>query len=197
MWTNSLNLRWRAERTIGNYGRLFCARRPAPGGSHFPGTHADGAVSAPIRVEQRHHVLYTNTVAGTPWRGRPDAATAARLGLYDPRGTVAPLLARFGTLVHDAHQLALGGLRPVHLLVIGRDALTNEPLAEVGRDSLCARWRILPNGEAGLLVLEQTNYPAWMPAELRLQDFDASFAFPNPSTRSPKGFRRRPALVGG
>ena len=30
-----------------------------------------------------------------------------------------------------------------------------------------------------MLLLEQTNYPSWMPAELALQDYDASFAFPS------------------
>ena len=29
-------------------------------------------------------------------------------------------------------------------------------------------------------MLEQTNYPSWLPAELALQEYDASFAFPSP-----------------
>jgi len=53
----------------------------------------------------------------------------------------------------------------------------------------CGAWDELARGPvAGLrlarrvvLVLEQTNYPAFMPGETQVQNFDASFAFPNTS----------------
>jgi hypothetical protein len=190
MWTNSLSLRWRAG-TNDWQVRSFIL---PPAGQRQEGV----AFQAPIQtgpfvlqyeLGNATNVVFTNTVACTAM-ARPTLTlpAGARLGLYDPRATVAPLLVRFGLSFTTVTNLRSAPYEQFNLLLIGRDALTNEPLAEVGRDSLCARWQDFAQHGGWVLVLEQTNYPSWMPAELRLQDFDASFAFPNSAHPVTQGF---------
>ena len=47
-----------------------------------------------------------------------------------------------------------------NLLIVGRDALTNEPMPEVGSNTIGAKWQDFARRGGWVLVLEQTNYPA-------------------------------------
>ena len=144
----------------------------------------------PLRYEltDTTGVVFTNTVACSalprPTLTLPDGA---KLGLYDPHGTTASLLGRFGLPFTIVTDLRASAYNAFDLLVIGRNALTNEPLPEVGSGTLAAKWLDFARSGGWVLVLEQTNYPAWMPAALRLQNFDASFAFPNPDHPAMRG----------
>ena len=104
-----------------------------------------------------------------------------KLGLYDPIGTTASLLGRFGisfTVVTNLHTAAYSQF---NLLLIGPNAFAGSAVPEVGSGSVAAQWQNFTAGGGWVLVLDQTNYPAWMPAGLQVQNYDASFAFPNPN----------------
>jgi hypothetical protein len=125
-------------------------------------------------------VVYTNAIDCTAM-ARPTLTLPAgvTLALYDPRGTTAGLLGRFGLSFTTVTNLRTAAYDQFNLLIIGRDALTNEPSAEVGANTLSARWQQYAAQGGWVLVLEQTNYPSFLPAEAQLQNFDASFAFPS------------------
>jgi hypothetical protein len=103
-----------------------------------------------------------------------------KLGLFDPVGSTASLLGRFGISFMTVTNLRTAAYNQVDLLVVGRDALTNEPIPEAGPATLNAKWQDFALHGGWVLLLEQTNFPDWIPAELQVQPFDASFAFPNP-----------------
>jgi hypothetical protein len=125
-------------------------------------------------------ILFTNSISYSSMaRTTLTAPPGLKLGLYDPRGTTAPLLARFGLSFTMLTNLRSAPYSQFNLVLIGRDALTNEPLPEVGGATLQAQWQNYCLHGGWLLLLEQTTYPAFMPAGLGLADFDASFAFPN------------------
>ncbi|HYG33174.1 MAG TPA: carbohydrate-binding domain-containing protein, partial [Clostridia bacterium] len=134
-----------------------------------------------LELSEAGKVVFTNAISCSAMP-QPSLSipTSVRLGLYDPRGTTASLLQRFGLSFSTVTNLRTAAYEQLDLLVVGRNALTNEPLAEVGNATVDARWQEFALRGGWVLILEQTNYPAYMPGELRISDFDASFAFPNP-----------------
>jgi len=144
----------------------------------FPAPAASGPFSLQFQVNNGARVVFTNSYAySTQTRPALTLPAGVSLALYDPFGTTSNLLARYHlpfTRVMDLRAAAYGQF---NLLVIGQGALTNEPLPEVGQGSLASNWQDFMAQGGWVLVLEQTNYPAWMP--LAIQNFDATFAFPN------------------
>jgi hypothetical protein len=182
MYSSDLNLRWRAG--AGEWQSLAFTL-PAAGQRQdsitFPVPAAAGAFDLQYELSNSNNVVYTNTIACSAMAptslSLPVGVTA---GLYDPKGTTAGLLSRFGIPFAAVTDLRTNSLSPFNLLIIGRDALTNDTIAEAGNNTIASRWKDFARGGGWVLLLEQTNYPSWMPAELALQDYDASFAFPSP-----------------
>lgn len=126
-------------------------------------------------------LAYTNTVYYSAMS--PTTLTlpaGVKLGLYDPAGATAALFGRFGISFIPVTNLYSASYDQFNLLLIGRNALTAGAAPEVGLGSIAGRWQNFTARGGWVWVLEQTNYPAWMPAGLQVQNYDASFAFPNP-----------------
>ncbi len=113
---------------------------------------------------------------------RPQTALAVpagiRLGVFDPSGETAALFRRLGLAFEVATNLSSASYGSTDVLVIGRNALTQEGVLEVGRSSVAGRWEQFMDGGGWIVVLEQTVYPDWMPLELSLEESAAHFAFP-------------------
>jgi len=103
-----------------------------------------------------------------------------KLGLYDPAGVTASLLSRFSIPFTAVTNLYTAPYNQFNLLIVGQNALAAGSVPEVGSDTVAGKWQNFTAQGGRVLVLEQTNYPAWMPAGLQVQNYDASFAFPNP-----------------
>jgi hypothetical protein len=136
----------------------------------------------PLRFELRDAggVVFTNTIECVAYS--PVSVTTPpglRMALFDPRGTTGSLFSRFGISFSSVTNLRTASYESFDLLVVGRHALTNESIPEVGLDTLTARWQDYARRGGWVLVLEQTNYPAWMPGGIQIQVFDASFVFPS------------------
>ncbi len=178
----NFTLRWNSG-TGGWQSRAFAL----PPAGHWSNSIAFQVPATPGSFDLRYElsegsgVVFTNTASFSAGpRITLTLPAGVKVGLYDPHGATAPLFNRFGlpfTLVTD---LRVSAYDPFNLLVIGRHALTNEPVPEVGSGTLGAKWQDFARRGGWVLVLEQTNYPAWMPGELALRNFDASFAFPSP-----------------
>jgi len=182
MFSGDLNLRWRAGAGAWQ-SRAFTL--PAAGQRQdsitFPVPTAVGAFDLQYELSNSNNVVYTNTVACSAIA--PTSLTlpvGVAAGLYDPKGTTAGLLNRFGIPFGAVADLRTNSLSQFNLLIIGRDALTNDTIAEAGNSTVASRWKDFARAGGWVLVLEQTNYPSWLPAELALQEYDASFAFPSP-----------------
>ena len=142
---------------------------------------AAGGFPLELELSNGGNVVFTNSLAYSAMpRTSLSVPAGIRLGLYDPVGVTANLLDRFGISFTTVTDLRTAAYDQMDLLVIGCDSLTNEPVPEAGPATLNAKWQDFALHGGWVLVLEQTNYPAWIPAELQLQPFDASFAFPNP-----------------
>ena len=157
----------------------------------FSAPSAPGPFALQIQMTDGANTVYTNSISCTAL-ARPTLSLAAglKLGVYDPKGQVAALLTRFSLPFTPVTDLRTTSYDPFNLLVIGRAALTNDTVAEAGRLTIAAKWQDFMLRGGWVLVLEQTNYPAWMPYDLRLGNFDASYAFPNanhPITQSLSG----------
>ena len=182
MFQGDLTLRWRAG--MGGWQtRAFTL--PAAGHRQdsitFSVPATAGAFDLQYELSNSNQVVYTNSVAYTAMaRVNLSLPAGVTVGLYDPNGATAGLLNRFGISFVAVTDLRTGALGPFNLLVIGRDALTNDTVAEVGNSTIAARWKDFARAGGWVLVLEQTNYPSWMPAELGLRDYEASFVFPSP-----------------
>jgi hypothetical protein len=146
----------------------------------FAAPAAPGPFALQIRVTEGANTLFSNNVAcaalARPALVRPPGVN---LGLYDPGGAVAALLARFNLPFVAVTNLGADSYSQFNLLVVGRNALGEAPTLEAGRLTIAAKWQDFMLRGGWVLVLDQTNYPAWMPYELRLGGFDASHAFPN------------------
>ena len=182
MTPGDFNLRWRAG--TGPEQTRSYALPPAgqqPDRISFAAPAAPGSFALELVLSDANQVVYTNTIG---YRSMPRTTlllpSRTKVGLYDPSGVTTKLFERFGLSFSRVTNLRTAPYHQFNLLVVGGNALTNEPMAEIGPDSLSARWQDFARQGGWVLVLEQTNYPAWMPADLRLEDFDASFAFPNP-----------------
>jgi hypothetical protein len=142
---------------------------------------ASGPFPLQLELSGTNGVGFTNSIAcSAAPRSALSLAVGAKLALYDPQSTTAGLLQRFGLPFATVTNLRTADYSQFSLLVIGRDALTNSLLPEVGSDTIGGKWQSFAANGGWVLVLEQTNYPAWMPGGLQIQDFDASFAFPDP-----------------
>lgn len=182
MVAGNFTLRWNSG--AGGWQSRAFAMPPAGHWSNsvtFTVPSASGVFPLQYELSDGGNVVFTSTVLCS---ARPRTTLTlppgTQLGLYDPRGTTAALFGRFGLPFTSVTDLRTAAYDAFNLLVIGRHALTNEPLPEVGTGTLAAKWQDFARTGGWVLVLEQTNYPAWLPGELRLQDYDASFAFPNP-----------------
>ena len=181
MLAGDFNLRWRAG--AGTWqSRAFSL--PPAGQRRDTNTFtvpAAGSFALQFELSDTNGVVYTNSYNYTAMtRTVLTLPPGVNLALYDPHGTTAGLLTHFGLPYTIVTNLRTAAYNQFNLLLIGRDALTNEPVAEVGADTLSARWQNYAAQGGWVLVLEQTNYPSFLPSEARLQSFDASFAFPNP-----------------
>jgi hypothetical protein len=182
MVSGDLSLRWRAG-TGAWQNRAFAL--PAAGHRQdsitFSAPAGAGAFDLQYELSNSNQVVYTNSVACSALARTsltlPSGVTA---GLYDPKVTTTGLLNRFGIPFAPVNDLRTNSLSLINLLIIGRDALTNDSVAETGNSTIANRWKDFARAGGWILVLEQTNYPSWMPAELALQSYDASFAFPSP-----------------
>lgn len=143
---------------------------------------ASGTFPLQYELSDGANVVFTNTVlCSTLPRTTLALPPGTKLALHDPHGTTAALFTRFGLPFTNVADLRATDYGAFNLLVIGRNALVNETLPEIGSSgTLTSIWQDFASAGGWVLVLEQTNYPAWMPGELRLHDLDASFAFPNP-----------------
>ena len=105
---------------------------------------------------------------------------AARLGVYDPKGDTTALLSRHGIAFVPVTDLGTARYDRLNLLLIGRDALAEDSGLEVGPEMWAARWEDFARQGGWILVMEQSEYPRWMPLALSLEDVAASLAFPDP-----------------
>ncbi len=180
MTNGSFTLRWRAGSGAWS-SRAFtlppAGQRRDTNSFSVP---AVGPFALQFELSDTSGVVYTNSIDCTALtRPALTIPAGATLALYDPRGTTAGLLGRFGLPFLTVTNLRTASYDQFNLLIIGHDALTNEPIAEVGANTLAARWQNYAAQGGWVLVLEQTNYPSFLPREAQLQDYDASFAFPS------------------
>ncbi len=182
LWTNSLTLRWRAGG--GAWQSLAFSLPPAGQRRETISFQAPSAGSFALQFELSNstNVLFTNAITCASL-ARPDLSwpAGAKLGLYDPRATTAGLLNRFGIPFLTVTNLRTAPYDQLQVLLVGRHALTNDSIPEVGRNTIGALWLNFARRGGWVINLEQTNYPSWMPGELRTEAYDASFAFPHPT----------------
>jgi hypothetical protein len=182
MTSGNFTLRWSAD---GSSWQTRVFSLPPAGQRQenvtFPVPGNVGPFGLRLELSNGGTVVFTNTILCSALAPAPATGVGGlKVGLYDPRGTTGGLLNRFGVSFLSVTNLRTAAYDQLDLLMIGRDALTNEPMAEVGPDTLTVKWQNFAWRGGWVWVLEQTNYPSWMPAELRIASFDATFAFPNP-----------------
>ena len=142
-----------------------------------PGTEGDFTLG--LELLRGTEVVFSNTLAYTALtRSTLVAPPHARLALFDPTGTTSALFQREGVPFVSITNLATETYAGFNLLVVGRDALTNSPVPEVGSGGLGGRWDDFMKGGSWIVVLEQANYPNWMPLTLTLANEASHFAFP-------------------
>ncbi len=177
----SFTLRWRAG--TGAWQSRTFALPPAGQWSNtvsFPAPATSGAFPLQFELSDATNVVFTNTLAYSALpRTTLSAPPGFKVGLYDPAGVTATLLQRSGFAYTTVTNLHAAAYDQLSLLIIGRDALANETVPEIGTSTIAAQWQAFALEGGWVLVLEQTNYPPWMPAGLSLKSFDASFAFPS------------------
>jgi hypothetical protein len=145
----------------------------------FTAPVAEGDFLLGIELLRGAEVVFSNTLACTALtRSTLAAPLNARLALFDPAGITAPLFLREGVPFVSVTNLATEAYAGFNLLVIGRDALTNSTVPEVGSGGIGGRWDAFMKGGGWIVVLEQTNYPSWMPLALTLANEASHFAFP-------------------
>ncbi|HLZ55057.1 MAG TPA: carbohydrate-binding domain-containing protein, partial [Verrucomicrobiae bacterium] len=152
------------------------------GNISFQAPATAGPFPLQFELDNATGLAYTNTVfySAIP----PTTLTlpaGVKLGLYDPAGVTASLLGRFGIPFTVVTNLHTAPYHQFNLLMVGQNALAGGAAPEVGSDTIANQWQNFSAQGGWVLVLEQTNYPAWMPAGLQVQNYDASFAFPNPN----------------
>jgi len=188
MIPGELTLRWNGG--SGSQSKSFTL--PAAGHredtASFQAPATPGLFSLQLDLSEGGSVLFSNSIdcASMP-RTVLTLPAGLNLGAYDPPGTTISLLQRFGMPFTVFTNLRTAPLEQVNLLVIGRNALTNDPVPEVGSNTMALKLQGFAERGGWAVVLEQTNYPSWMPAGLQLHSFDASFAFPNPDHPAMQG----------
>ncbi len=183
MASNSFTLRWKAG--AGAWQTTAFALPPAgqwQGNISFPVPATAGPFPLQLELDNATNAAYTNTIL---YSTLPPASVTlpvgVKLGLYDPAGATASLLNRFGVPFTTVTDLHTASYNQFNLLVVGQNALSAGAVPEVGSGAIASKWQNFTAQGGWVLVLEQTNYPAWMPAGLQVQNYDASFAFPNPN----------------
>jgi hypothetical protein len=180
MASNNFTLRWKAGAAA--WQTTTFSLPPAgrwQGNITFPVPAAAGSFPLQFELDNTSGVVYTNTVL---YSAIPATAltlpVGVKPGLYDPAGATAGLLGRFGIPFAAVTNLHTAAYDQFNLLIVGQNALTAGVVPEVGSDTIAGKWQRFASRGGWVLVLEQTNYPAWMPAGLQVQNYDASFAFP-------------------
>ena len=180
MTEGNLSLRWRAADA--SWQSRFLPMQPAEARREritFTVPSTPGPFGLDLVLSEGTNTLFSNHIEYVAMNPASlGVPTTTQLGLFDPHGTTAPLLARFNVPFRPVPDLRTAPYSQLNLLLIGRHALTNQPVLEVGRDTISARWQDFMLRGGWVLVLEQTNYPAWMPYELRIENVEASYAFP-------------------
>ena len=136
-----------------------------------------GPFGLEIELRQQGSTVFTNTIACAAYA--PVALSLPsgyRVGLYDPAGTTAPVLA--GLAYASVTNLSTAVYSQLDLLVIGRHALQPESVPAIGLNTISSEWQDFMWRGGRILVLEQTNFPAWMPLGIGLITETANFAFP-------------------
>jgi hypothetical protein len=176
--TNNLTLSWSAGGAWRSDSVTLPPAGQWSGAISFTAPAAPGPFSLQLEVDNGGSVVFANNYSYSA-QTRPvlSLPSGAVLGLYDPAGRTSNLLGRFDLPFIPVADLHASSSNQFNLLIIGQGALANEPVPEVGQGSLWAQWQNFMARGGWMLVLEQTNYPAWMP--LTIQNFDATFAFPN------------------
>ncbi len=187
--SGNFTLRWQAG--AGVWQTTTFSLPPAgqwQGNISFPVPAASGPFPLQLELDNAATVVFTNTVL---YSALPQTSltlpAGVKIGLYDPAGATAGLLGRFGIPFTTVTNLHTAAYDQFNLLIAGQNALAAEPVPEVGSSTVAARWQSFTARGGWVLVLEQTNYPAWMPAGLQVQNYDASFAFPNPNHPATAG----------
>ena len=151
------------------------------GNISFQAPASAGQFPLQFELDNASGIAYTNTILYSALP--PTILTlpaGVKLGLYDPAGTTTALLGRFGISFIMVTNLSTAPYGQFNVLVVGQNALTAGNAPAVGSGTIAGQWQNFAARGGWVLVLEQTNYPAWMPGGLQLQNYDASFAFPNP-----------------
>lgn len=182
MVSNNFTLRWQAGAAA--WQTTTFSLPPAgqwQGNISFPVPAAAGPFPLQFELDNASNPVYSNTVL---YSAIPATALSlpagVKAGLYDPAGATAGLLGRFGLPFLAVTNLHTAAYDQFNLLIVGQNALTAGSVPEVGSGTIAGKWQSFNAHGGWVLVLEQTNYPAWMPAGLQVQNYDASFAFPSP-----------------
>ena len=198
MIAGNFNLRWRAGAGAWQ-SRAFACRPPDNGRTAllFLGAGGTGlsrcSMSSAIRT-----VVYTNTVA---------CSAMARTTLTLPAGVNArPLRSarhhrRFAEPLRDSlsrrHRLADQRLSQFNLLIIGRDALTNDPMRRGrARCTFASRWKDFARAAAGSWCSSKPIIPRGCRRNCSCRTSTPASRSPTRSPGRAGPHRRRPALVG-
>jgi len=142
-----------------------------------PATAGDFTLS--IELLRGNELVFSNTLPYTASaRQRLASPPNTRLAVFDPAGATAALFQREGVPFLVITNLATDSYSGVDFLVIGRDALTNSLVPEVGSGGVGGRWESFFKAGGWILTLEQSTYPTWMPLGLALVNEPSHFAFP-------------------
>lgn len=184
--TNQLTLKWSAGGAWQSQSLTLPPAGRWQGTISFPAPSTVGPFNLQLEVVNGATVVFTNSYSYAAL-ARPtlELPVGTRLGLYDPFGATSNLLGGFDIPFTRIADLRTASYSQMNLLIIGRCALTNEPAPEVGKGSLAAQLGDFASLGGWIIVLEQTNYPSWMP--LQLQNFDATFAFPSADHPAMRG----------
>ena len=181
MAAGNLTLRWRAG--AGAWQSRAFTMQPADRRREtvtFGVPSATGSFTLEIQVLEGAATLFSNRLPYVAMaRSTLSRPAGVNLGVFDPYGSVAPRLTSSGVPFATVTNLSTETYAGFNVFVVGREALTNDTVIEAGRLTVAAKWQDFMLRGGWVLVLEQTNYPAWMPYDLRVTSFDASHAFPN------------------
>jgi hypothetical protein len=183
MAAGSFALKWRSGEGEPWMTRTFnmdpADRRVEPITFDVPATV--GPFTVQIELDNGIAPVFSKTLAYT---AHPHRALAVpqdtKLGVYDPKGDTAAILARYGVGFVRVTDLRTAAYDRLNLLIVGRDALAEDSEFEVGPEMLAAKWESFAQRGGWVFVMEQSVYPRWMPLALSLEDVPANLAFPDP-----------------
>ena len=143
----------------------------------FAAPASPGAFTWDLLLWRGSALVFSNSLAAKASAPTPlTPPSQRRVALYDPAGSTS---AAFGSIPHATlTNLATADYSPFDCLIIGRHALKGEPVPSVGSGSTGSQWQSFMQRGGWILLLEQTNYPAWIPLSLTLSKEPASFGFP-------------------